>query len=392
MEITTLESSRVNEVRKVAAYARVSTLQEEQNYSFQNQKEYYERLISANEKWCYAGIYADSGFSGTNKNRPQFQKMISDAKDGKINLILVKSISRFARNGVDTQNIVHDLKVHNVEVYFEEQGLSSFNRNAEMVLNMMAMVAENESRSISQNTKWALKRLAERGIRHIGNNRVFGYDEIAGELIPNENARYVKFIFEEYVAGKSCSQISRELKEIGARPLRGGDTITEGTVRQMLKNEIYCGDRLIQKQPPKDMYTKKPNYDEDYDSYYVEDHHKAIISKELWNKTQERMEKKKQEREQGIYRRYDSHPLVGKVFCGNCGEPYFRASMFHGTRVVWECKERLKAKKGNGCKNKILREDVFFQKLGIEGKPEEFEKIKRIVVEENGDLTIERYM
>ncbi len=289
MEITTIESNCDNRIRKVAAYARASTLQEEQNYSFENQKEYYQRLINSHDKWIYAGIYADPGLSGTSKKRPQFQKMISDAKEGKIDLILVKSISRFARNGIDTQNIIHELKAYNVEVYFEEQGLSSFNRNSEMIMNMLAMIAENESRSISQNIKWSLNRKAEKGIRHIGSNKVFGYDEVNGQLIPNDSAKYVKIVFEEYAAGKSCSQISNKLKTMGPKPLRGGETFSQCTLLQMLKNEIYCGDRLIQKQPPIDMYTKKPDYSRDYDSYYVEEHHEAIISKELWLKVQVRM-------------------------------------------------------------------------------------------------------
>lgn len=292
MEITTIESYSNKRIRKVVAYARVSTLQEEQNYSFENQKEYYQRLINSHDRWIYAGIYADPGLSGTNKKRPQFQKMISDAKEGKIDLILVKSISRFARNGSDTQNIIHELKAYNVEVYFEEQGLSSFNRNLEMVMNMLAMIAENESRSLSQNIKWSLNRKAEKGIRHIGNNKVFGYDEINGQLIPNGSAKYIEIIFEEYATGKNCTQISNKLFSMGIKPLRGGDTFKQCTLLQMLKNEIYCGDRLIQKQPPIDMYTKKPDFSRDYDSYYVEEHHESIVSKELWLRVQERIKKR----------------------------------------------------------------------------------------------------
>lgn len=220
--------------------------------------------------------------------------MISDAKEGIIDLILVKSISRFARNGIDTQNIVHELRAYNVEVYFEEQGLSSFNRNSEMIMNMLAMIAENESCSISQNIKWSLNRKAEKGIRHIGSNKVFGYDEIDVQFIPNDNAKYVNIIFEEYAAGKSCGQISNKLKTMDVKPLRGGETFSQCTLLQILKNEIYCGDRLIQKQPPIDMYTKKPDYSRDYDSYYVEDHHEAIVSKELWLKVQKRIKNAKQ--------------------------------------------------------------------------------------------------
>ena len=390
MNVRTIPSTKENGIRHVAAYARVSTLQEEQDRSFISQKEYYEKLIRSNSNWKYAGVYADQGLSGTTKNRPQFTKMIADAKDGRIDLILVKSISRFARNGADTQKIIHDLKAHNVEVYFEEQSLSSFNRNAEMVLNMLAMVAENESRSISQNTRWAFNRLAEQGIRHIGNNMVFGYDEIDGVLVPNENSKYVKFIFEQFAEGKSCSAISKQLNEMGVRSLHGDEQIKESTIRYMLNNEIYCGDRLIQKRPPRDMFTKQPISEEEYNSYYIENHHEPIISKELWNKTQIILEQKKQERDHGVFRKHDSHPLYGKIFCGCCGAPYIRIPLCHGEKTVWKCRERVKGKHGNGCKNCILKEEQLLSKLGISETSDNLDRITMIIVEDNGDLTIEQ--
>lgn len=148
MEIKLIEPPTT--IKKVAAYIRVSTLKEEQVYSFENQKTYYETLIKTNKNWKLINIYADKGISGTTNNRPAFKKMIEDSINGDIDLILVKSISRFARNAKDSQNTIFLLKAHNVEVFFEEQNLSSFNRSSEIIFNMMAMVAENEARSISQ--------------------------------------------------------------------------------------------------------------------------------------------------------------------------------------------------------------------------------------------------
>ena len=155
MEVTRIAGQEEKQIKNVAAYARVSTLQEEQELSYNSQKEYYEAYIRSVPNWNFVGMYADQGKSGVREDRPEFTRMLNDAYAGKIDTILVKSISRFARNAIVTQNVVHKLKAHNVEVIFDEQKLSSFNRNSEMVLNMMATVAEHESRSISKNIKWA---------------------------------------------------------------------------------------------------------------------------------------------------------------------------------------------------------------------------------------------
>lgn len=170
MEITRIAGQEESRIKNVAAYARVSTLQEEQELSYNSQKEYYEAYIRSVPNWNFVGVYADHGVSGVREDRPEFTRMLNDAYSGKIDTILVKSISRFARNAIVTQNVVHKLKAHNVEVIFDEQKLSSFNRNTEMVLNVMATVAEQESRSISKDIKWAKDKLAEQGIRKYGNN------------------------------------------------------------------------------------------------------------------------------------------------------------------------------------------------------------------------------
>lgn len=324
--------------------------------------------------------------------------MIKDAKRGKIDIILVKSISRFARNAIDTQNIVHDLKAHNVEVYFDEQKISSFNRNTEMMLNVMAVVAEHESKSISQNTRWAFQKLAEQGIRHLGNNRVFGFDEIKGELIPNDNAEYVKLIFQMYVDGYSYKDIIDKMQELGVKTVKG-EKFSAGALRYLLRNEIYCGDMRIQKRPHLSWETKKPDPSIPYTTYYVEEHHKAIVSKELWNLAKVRLDAKQDEVDRGIYRNTHSHFLFGRIYCGECGEQMRRITYGAGRtlRKVWKCHGRTK---GNGCMNDVINEDELFEYICMEQQvaydgpwemeAEDFADIEKIEVFYEGRVVITR--
>ena len=385
MQISRTGSIFETNILKVAAYARVSTAQEEQEESYESQKEYYEAFIKSNSRWEFVAVYADRGLSGTESlHRPQFQQMLKDAKAGKINLILVKSISRFARNAVEVQKYLHELKHYNVEVRFDKEGLSSFDGNTEMVLNMMAMVAEQESRSISQNTKWALQKQAERGVRHIGSNRVLGYDEIDGQLVPNADAWIVKLIFEEYAKGRSANKIVSVLQMMGAKTMRGNEYFHPDTIRAMLKNEIYKGDRLIQKQAPRDMVTKKPDETIDYDSYYVEEHHEAIISPELWEKVQKSYERG---HGAGVIEQTNSHFLLGRISCKECGNPYIRKTFArkNGRVAGWVCRDRVAGKKGHGCKNVIVKEDELFQMLeeaiGVPVTEENCVEIRQILID-----------
>ena len=203
MEIIPVENKRKKKKPRVAAYARVSTLTEEQESSYESQVEYFTTLIRNNPNWEFVEVYADQGKSGLRASkRPNFLRMIEDAKAGKIDIILVKSISRFGRNSLEAQEFAHLLKEYDVEVRFEREELSTFDPQAEMVFNFLTAVAEEESRSIRENTIWTYRRLAEQGIRHIGNNRVLGYDEVDGVLTPNDQAWIPKLIFERFAEGK----------------------------------------------------------------------------------------------------------------------------------------------------------------------------------------------
>ena len=395
MEVTRIAGQEEKQIKNVAAYARVSTLQEEQELSYNSQKEYYEAYIRSVPNWNFVGMYADQGKSGVREDRPEFTRMLNDAYAGKIDTILVKSISRFARNAIVTQNVVHKLKAHNVEVIFDEQKLSSFNRNSEMVLNMMATVAEHESRSISKNIKWALDKRAEQGIRNYGNNQVLGYDEVDGVLVPNESAWVVRYMYEQSAAGVSIQSIINELKKMGVKTMRGKDSFCVGTIEHVLRNELYKGDKLIQKAAPENLYTKKPDESINYDSYYIEDDHEPIVSKELWQKVQDRLNSYSKHKTQGSYF------LKGKVYCGECGCPMRRISyLYHNVRQkVWQCSDRFKGKKGNGCKNEIISEEdlmvLISQTLGApyngldDLNPEDYECISKITIYKNGEIQLE---
>ena len=248
MEITVIPTTNEQEKINVAAYARVSTLTEEQEESFETQVSYYTTLIQKNPRWNFVEVYADNGRSGLSASkRPEFMRMIDDALAGKIQLILVKSISRFGRDSLEAQTYVHMLKEHNIEVRFERENISSFNAQADMIFNFMTAIAEQESKSISDNVRWTYEKLGKQGIRHIGSNRLLGYDEKKGVLVPNEDAWIPELIFIEYAKGTSLADISRLIEEYGGKRMRSKNGFNAGTLLAILQNEIYVGDHRIQK-------------------------------------------------------------------------------------------------------------------------------------------------
>lgn len=374
MTVTKIIPERDKRKMNVAAYARVSTLSEEQDESFETQVKYYENLIKKSAQWNFVGVYADHGKSGLSAEaRPEFMRMIQDALDGKIDIILVKSISRFGRNSLESQTYVHKLKEKGVEVRFEREQISSFDPQSDMVFSFLVAVAQEESRSISQNVRWTNDKMAKQGIRHLGSNRILGYDEVNGVLTPNKDAWVVKYIFEEYAAGKSMQQICDALEKKGFVTMKGKSKMSPSVISFILRNELYKGDQRIQKKPPKDLLTKKPDYSKEYTSYYVEDNHEGIVSKELWDKVQEMLATPKTS-----YMRKDSHPLKDRVICGECGMPLKRVT--RRGHKTWVCKGR---HSGSGCKCAIIKEEILEKKLEEGG-------CKKITVYEDGRIKVEK--
>lgn len=374
--------SRTDEVarKRVAAYCRVSTGMAEQEESYERQVSHYERLIRANPAWEYAGVYADQGSGTRVEGRDGFKQLLADAmgsgeaacarvRHRRIDLILVKSISRFSRNMADCDRIVRELKAAGVEVRFEKENISTFDASAGFIFSVLAAVAQDESRSISENIRWSIVSRFRKGQYSIGSNRIFGYDSVNGRLTPNACAPAVRRMFELYAAGEGCAQIARQMTAEGVRTLRVQGPVTLSAVRRTLRNETYVGDKRLQKQPPRNYLTKRPDSAAVYESFYLTDDHEAVVSRETWNRVQELLAQRRSELDAGIYRRKDQHPLYGRVFCGGCGAPYLRRTLRECPErgslhyKAWSCKERVRGRRGNGCRNRTVREDWLLGEL-----------------------------
>lgn len=292
MKIKRIASESEMLQKKVAAYARVSTEKEEQESSYETQVEYYTDYIKRRRSWEFAGIYSDHGISGVSaEKRPGFMKMVEDAQMGKIQLILVRSISRFARNASEAQKYVKLLKDCKTEIRFEREGISSFDPASDMAFNMLAAVAQEESRAASERIKWANERRAEQGIHRIGSGRMLGYDEVGGILTPNKDAWIVKLIFEMYANGSTLTGIIECLNEKNVVGIRSGRPLRPCTLHKMLRNVIYVGDRELQKQAHCNFLTKKPD-NQPFVTRYFQNTHEGIIDRETWERVRARTGKK----------------------------------------------------------------------------------------------------
>lgn len=334
--------------RRVCAYCRVSTDSDEQEKSYDAQVDEYKNKISENSEWEFAGIYADKGISGTDtKHRTQFNEMIDACKAGKIDLIITKSISRFARNTVDCLNHVRKLKFdYNVEVFFEKENIYSFDSKMELVLTMLSSIAQEESRNISENTKWGIKKRFKDGVAICNTSRFLGYDKDEdGNLIINpEEAKIVKRIFREYLEGKGFTSIANGLEKDDVPTVTDATRWWGSTISGILSNEKYCGDLLLQKTVTVDYLTKKRVDNNNISpQYMVENNHKPIISKEMFE-----MVKKERERRFQITsgkdkdrRKYVTrYGFSGKLICGNCGTTLKRRHWNTNTpseKIVWQC-------------------------------------------------------
>lgn len=326
--------------RRVAAYARVSTENEEQATSYEAQIDYYTKLIAGRSDWIYVDVYSDDGISGTSmKHRDGFNQMIQDALDGKIDLILTKSISRFARNTVDTLTTVRKLKERGIEVYFEKENIYTLDSKGELLITIMSSIAQEESRSISENVTWGHRKRFADGKVNMPFSSFLGYrrGENGEPVIVPEEAKIVKKIYKMFIGGKSANYIAKHLTAEGVPTPRGKTVWQCSTVESILTNEKYKGDAILQKKFTVDFLTKtmKPNEGE-VPQYYVTDSHPAIIAKAEWELVQAEMAKRKAK---GKHRNSLS-PFSAKIICGDCGA-YYGSKVWHSTdkyrRVIWQC-------------------------------------------------------
>lgn len=276
---------------RVAAYCRVSTGDESQQTSYTNQKAFYTELIQNREGWVLAGIYADEAISGTSRaRRAEFNRMMEEAKAGKMDYIVTKSISRFARNTVDTLNCVRELKnqIPPVGIYFEKENLDTLNAAGELILTILSALAQDESRSISDNIRWTFQKKFQAGIPQVNLNRMLGYDKGAdGEWVINlKQAMVVRYIFERFVSGYSANRIAKELNAAGRFTVNGKNW-SSSTVLSVLRNEKYVGDVEMQKTVTKDFLTHRSVKNTgEAPRYYVKNHHAGIIERPVWEKVQ----------------------------------------------------------------------------------------------------------
>ncbi|OOM58472.1 recombinase family protein [Clostridium beijerinckii] len=357
----------------MAAYCRVSTDQLEQLSSYEAQVNYYTNYINGHPDYECAGIYADEGISGTNtKKREQFNKMIEDCKAGKIHMIITKSISRFARNTLDTLNYVRTLKELGIGVIFEKENINTLDSKGEVLLTILSSLAQEESNNLSQVSTWGIRRRFEQGKVTINEKKFLGYDKDAnGNLIINKKqAKIVRKIYKDYLDGKGANRIARSLEEEKIQGWNGKSKWYESTISSILSNEKYKGDALLQKTYTVDFLTKKRVENKgEVPQYYVEDSHEAIIDKEMWEAVQLEMERRRAFAEKHKLQKTDhglkDNPLAGKIICGNCGRAFGRRT-WKGTneilkRKVWFCNGRYEEKGIKGCDNKHIDDRVLNQ-------------------------------
>ena len=284
MPVRKIQAERNTRNPRVAAYIRVSTNDKNQDESYEAQATYFENKIKNTEGWDFAGIYGERE-SGTHaENRDDFNRMIRDAEDGKIDLILVKSVSRWSRNIVDGLRTIHHLTENRINIIFEQEGIDTRQPGHTLQLNLATAVAQTESESLSENLKWLYRKRAEQGYFKANKSLYFGYNTDDGNFTPDANAAYVRRIYREYVDGKSIADIARGLE--GVKNKKGG-AITPSQVRSILKNEVYKGDVHICKSISRNVITGEP--DKEQYSNYVKGHHEAIVSEALWELAHKRL-------------------------------------------------------------------------------------------------------
>ncbi len=350
--------------RRVAGYARVSTEQEEQQTSYAAQVDYYTKYIKKHGEWEFVKVYTDEGISATNtKHRDGFNSMIADALDGKIDLIITKSVSRFARNTVDSLSTIRKLKEHNVECYFEKEQIWTFDGKGELLITIMSSLAQEESRSISENVTWGHRKRMADGKVSLPYSSFLGYkkgEDGLPEIVPEE-AEIIRFIYKSYMEGQTTYSISKALMNRNVLSPCGKKKWYASTVESILTNEKYKGSALLQKKFTTDFLTKKVKVNEgEVPQYWIEESHPAIISPEDFEQVQLEMARRKK-----LGKQYSGNSLfAAKIVCADCG-CFFGSKVWHSTskyrRVIWQCNNKFKGQQL--CSTPHLYEDEIKQRF-----------------------------
>ena len=344
--------------RRVAAYARVSTDSEEQQTSYEAQVDYYTKYIQGRSDWEFVSVYTDEGISATNtKHRDGFNRMVADALDGRIDLIVTKSVSRFARNTVDSLTTVRKLKEKNVEVYFEKENIYTLDSKGELLITIMSSLAQEESRSISENVTWGQRKRMADGKVSLPYASFLGYrkgEDGLPEIVPEE-AKIVRDIYRWFMQGMTTGKIAKQLMKQGIPSPSGKQKWYASTIQSILTNEKYKGSALLQKKFTVDFLTKKRKVNEgEVPQYFVEDSHPAIIPPEEFELVQAEMIRRK-----SAGREYSgSSPFSSKIICSCCGG-FYGAKVWHSgskyQRTIWQCNHKFQ--NSEKCTTPHLYED-----------------------------------
>ena len=360
---------------KVAAYARVSSGKDAMLHSLSAQVSYYSSLIQSNRNWEYVGVYSDEAISGTKEARPGLQKLIADCHEGKIKMVITKSISRFARNTVTLLETVRMLKALGVDIYFEEQNIHTMSSDGELMLTILASYAQEESLSVSENMKWRIKKNFEAGIPW--NGRMLGYRLIGDHFeIVEEEASLVRRIFKEYLDGYGINKIAQGINEEGIPAIRG-EIWHKTTIANILCNYNYTGNLLLQKTYKEShLATMSNNNEGQLPKYHIEDSHKAIISLDTFMAVQMEIER----REKPINTK-QTYPFSGLLKCAKCGKSYRRKVT--ATGPVWICATyNTRGKKH--CPSKQIPETTL--EAVVYSLTDDVKSIEKIIVDDGNAL------
>ena len=355
---------------RTAAYCRVSTDKGDQKNSLQSQKLFFEEYIRRNPEWELVMIYHDEGITGTStKNRKAFNAMIRDAENGKIDLIITKEVSRFARNTVDTLRYTRELKAKGIGVLFCNDNINTLDSDGELRLTIMASIAQEESRKTSERVKWGQKRRMEQGV--VFGRNILGYHLENGILTVNEEeAKLVRHIFNKYLEGKGLHIIAMELRSEGYKTKNGNSEWTNKSIRTILQNEKYVGDLIQKKTITPDFLThERKNNNGEEEMVIIKDHHEPIIDRKTFDFVQSEFKRKSEEYKNDNTKHSNRYAFSGKIKCGCCGWRYvahFRKRRDGTKRKIWNCYNRVKNGKEHelngeiiGCNNKQIGNDIL---------------------------------
>lgn len=402
-KVRKIEVPQKDTIRKlrVAAYCRVSTKYESQKSSIELQKEYYESYIKEQPNWLFAGVYVDYGSRVRIDKRAAFQKMIQKAVNGEIDCIITKSISRFSGNAVDMLQTIRLLKEKRVTVWFEKENIRSTDENMELAITIHTMLAQEEIRNMSENIQWGFKLRFEQGVTLNNYKYFYSYDVIDGELVVNEQqAEVVRNIFEWYLQGMSLGQIKRRLEENQIKTASGKSVWSKSVIQEMLCNEKYMGDCMLQKYFTEDFLTgKKARNTGQRDRYYVHDSHQGIVSKEKFLEVACEMNRRKSmtvDADGNMVkknRKYNPQNILGNILeCEECGATFRRRT--ERGKVVYRCATRIE-KGREACKESpTIEEEWIKTEIGKKVCGEEYDeevvkkKVDRALIGKDGEIKI----